>query len=79
MQHYLVQFYVVVSFSGFVGFLNFFWVSCLFDLTVYEDFYNFFSDAAAHFPCLIIHSNVSYNTYISPSLLESGSANLRNV
>ena len=27
---------------GFCWFFKFFWVSCLFDLTVYEDFYNFF-------------------------------------
>ena len=35
----------------------------------------FFSDATAHFPFLTIHFNVSCNTYISPSLLEPGSAN----
>ena len=43
-------FVVLYGFKVLLVFFSFFWVSCRFDQTVYEDFLYFFSDVAAHFP-----------------------------
>ena len=52
--------YVVMYIFRILLVFKFFWVSCHFDQTVYEDFLYFFQMLLLTSLCLIIHFNVSF-------------------